>query len=62
MTINLRVVRRAKKVTQAELSEKSGVSISTITDIERGARDNIEITTLMRLAKALDCGLDDLVG
>lgn len=62
MTINLRVVRRAKEVTQAELSEKSGVSVSTITDIERGARDNIEITTLMRLAKALDCDLDDLVG
>lgn len=35
---NLTALRRAKKLTQLELSKRSGVSLSHISRVERGAR------------------------
>ena len=45
-------VRRWRLLTQAELSEKSGVSITTLSRLEHGQEANAR--TVRRLARALD--------
>jgi DNA-binding XRE family transcriptional regulator len=48
--------RRAKKLTQADLADKLGVQQSTIARIESG-KGNPGLTTLLRIAKALEVNL-----
>lgn len=62
MQIRLKAIRRAKEVTQKELGEMSGIHWTTISEIERGARVNVSVETLVKLSRALGCTLDDLVG
>ncbi len=54
--------RRDYKMTQGELSERSGVSRSYIAQVERGDVTNIGVEPLMALAKALDVSVAYLVG
>ncbi len=58
--MRLRELRKAKGLTQKALSEKSGVAREIIARAETG-KSEPEVGTLIRLAKALDCKLDDLV-
>lgn len=51
--LNVLFYRRAKGWTQQQLSAKSSVSRSRISDIERG-RETIKLETLMMLANALE--------
>ena len=51
--LNVLFYRRAKGWTQQQLSAKSSVSRSRISDIERG-REAIKLVTLMMLANALE--------
>ncbi len=57
----LREVRTKRLLTQDELSNKAGVSQSTIANIER---DNAEpqFRTIRKLAKALDIDPTELLG
>lgn len=55
---NLREIRVKKKVTQRELSERSGVTINTISGAERGL--NISEDTVAILAKALGVSVKKL--
>jgi len=48
--------RKARSLTQAKLSEKSGIDQSDISKIERGLT-NLSIDTLERLASAMGCEL-----
>ena len=52
----LRSMRRARGMTQTELSEVAGVSRSQISTIESG-RANPALSTVMRLLRSLDCTL-----
>ena len=54
--------RRRMKMgkTQKNLSEESGVSQQAISAIERGDNNNPGIHTARKLAKALECTVDDL--
>jgi transcriptional regulator with XRE-family HTH domain len=56
----LRTLRRARAMTQVELSEASGVAVSTIVDIERGKAEP-QIRTLRSLAAALNVSTERLV-
>lgn len=58
--MRLRELRQARKLTQQRLSEISGVAREIINRIETG-KSSPEVGTLIRLAKALECTLDDLV-
>ena len=58
--MKLRQVRTEKGLTQVELSRKSGVSRSKISQYESGQMFP-QIPTLLKLAKVLDCTLNDLV-
>lgn len=47
----LREWRLTRNLSQPELAQKSGVPVSTISDVERGAEP--KVTTAIRLARAL---------
>lgn len=47
-------VRRRRSLTQTELADKAGLSVEVVYKLEQGQRDGIRITTLHRLAQALN--------
>jgi transcriptional regulator with XRE-family HTH domain len=49
----LQSVRKRRGLTQAELAERSGVSVSLIRQIEQGQRDDTRLETARKLAAAL---------
>ncbi len=53
-------VRKAKGITQAELAERCGTTQQQIARIENGSVDP-RLSTLRRVADALDCELPDLL-
>ena len=59
--VRLRQVRQKRKLTQKQLAELSNVPQQTISAIESGERKNPGIVTLQKLAKALECTLDDML-
>ncbi|WP_280317326.1 helix-turn-helix domain-containing protein [Nocardia wallacei] len=62
-TIGDRIRRfRGRAMTQGQLAEQSGVSVSLIRALERNARTGASIASLQKLAKALDVDIADLVG
>ena len=52
--------REEMKMTQEELSEKSGVNRTTISAIENGKADQVLTGTLIALAKALETTVDKI--
>ncbi len=59
--LNIKQRREAKRWTQAELAEKSGiVTQAMISRIEKG-EDNAKIDTLRGIAAALGCSVVDLL-
>ncbi len=58
----LKELRKAHNWTQQKLAEKAGLSFNAITKIEQGAAEHPTLKTLIKLARALGIGLDELVG
>ena len=56
----LKDYRLKRKMTQAELAEKSGVSRTTIVYLERGSARVTKTDTLMKLATALNAGVKEI--
>lgn len=54
---NLRFMREKERMTVCELVEKSGISHTTINNIENGKAKNLELETVDRLANALGVDL-----
>lgn len=52
--------REELRMSQEELSEKSGVNRTTISAIETGKAENIMTGTLVALAKALETTVDKI--
>lgn len=60
---NLQKCRKAANMTQRELAEASGVSFRTLQDYDQG-RKPLELAaaiTVLRIAKALDVRVEDLI-
>jgi transcriptional regulator with XRE-family HTH domain len=57
---SLRELRRARRMSQAQLAELAGVTASAISQAERAAR-GLSLETLLRISGALGVTLDDLV-
>ena len=57
----LRELRQKREHTLKSLAELAGMSYVYISDMERGLRVP-SLTTIIRLAVALDCEVTDLVG
>ena len=57
---NLRLIRKAKGMTQIVLGEETGVSNRCIQMWEKGEREPA-LSNILSLAKALDVSLEDLI-
>ena len=55
----IKSLRKAKKITQADLSQAVGVTQGMISQIEQGIR-NVSMGTMEQLAKILGCSVDEL--
>ena len=60
MGYKIKEVRDARKMTQEELAEKSGVSRGTISALENGSVRTTTTKTLFKLAKALGTSVDQI--
>lgn len=60
MRYTIKDIRQKHKMTQEELSKKSGVSRAIISGLESGERVVTSTETLSRLAKALESKVSDL--
>lgn len=59
---NLQKIMNNQNITDQELSDKSGVHFNTIRLIRSGVFKQPRITTLRKLAKALNCTAKDIGG
>lgn len=59
---SLRTLRRERGLTQETLAELSGVSVDLIAKLEQGRRSSARVTSLMKLANALDVEIGALTG
>jgi transcriptional regulator with XRE-family HTH domain len=57
----MRELREAADLTQAQASARAKMSVSRWSDIESGARTNVTVETMGRVAKALGCNARDLL-
>ncbi|SDT25684.1 XRE family transcriptional regulator [Pseudomonas fuscovaginae UPB0736] len=60
VSLNVRRLRHEAQLSQAALSEKSGVSRRMLVAIEAGEK-NVSLSTLDRVAEALDVAFSDLI-
>jgi transcriptional regulator with XRE-family HTH domain len=60
MGYKIKEVRESRKMTQEELSEKSGVSRSTIWALENGSMRTTTTKTLLKIAIALGVTVDQI--
>ena len=60
MGYNIKEVREERRMTQEELSAKSGVSRAIISGLESGKITSTTIKTLAKLAAALDTTIDNI--
>lgn len=59
--IRLKELRVEKKISVRELSRFTGLSTSTLSEIENGKCINPTCITLIKLTKGLNCKFEDLV-
>lgn len=54
--------KKRKGLTNAQLAEMTGITISTIDKITSGNNTNPKLRTIEALCEALDCSLNDVIG
>ena len=62
MKIKLLKYREQKNLTLAALSEMTGLGTGRLSEIETGRTSDPRISTLIKIADALDVTLDELMG
>ena len=58
---NIKKIRRKKGLSQDKLAKMADVTLTTLVKLESGANDNPTIKTLVKIAKALNVKVDDLI-
>lgn len=61
MKIKLEQIRKQRKMSQLQLSKKTGIARSYISEIENGIYKNVGAEIICKLAKALNCTPNDLI-
>jgi len=59
---NLAKIRKQKGWSQEKLAHEAGISYNTLIKIERNGIKNPKIETVIKLAKALNVSIEDMVG
>lgn len=59
--IHLSTLMGAKRITQSELSKKTGIRPNTINELYHELADRIRFDHLEVICKALDCKLEELL-
>ena len=61
--MNLKTLRELKGISRKDLAELTGVSFRSIQDYEQGHKElcSAKAETLLKMAKALDCSMEDLI-
>lgn len=59
--VRVEELRKERGLSKSKLSKLSGLGRSTITEIETGSRENPTCITLIKLSKALNCAIDELI-
>lgn len=57
----LNTIKNSKNFTNAKISELTGIKLSTVEKIFSGTNKNPTLDTLKKIAKALDCSIDDFI-
>lgn len=57
----IRQLREQKEINRAQLSRLSGVPLRTLEEWEAGRRKPRDVYQLAKVAKALDCLIEDLI-
>lgn len=60
MELNIKRVRERRKITQAELARMSGISRTTINQLENNRKESTSTKTLLNIARALNTTVDEL--
>ncbi len=55
---NLSRMRKKQGLTQEELARRSGLATATISKLEEGKSTDPKMSTVLKLAMALECSLD----
>ena len=58
---NLKLIRKQKGLSLEKISKLADLSLNTVVKIESGMNQNPTISTLTKLANALQVGVDDLI-
>lgn len=58
---NIKKIIKEKKVSKSVLVMKTGLDYHTISKIENGATSDPRINTVIKLVRALEISLDDLI-
>ena len=57
LRLELAEMRKDKGLTQSQVAERSGLSKSTISNIECGEEKGVTLNSIMKYARAIDCSL-----
>lgn len=59
----LQLRRQGAGMSQSELAKKADMSVRTLQALEVGARniDKVSVLTALKLARALDCNIEDIL-
>ena len=60
MAYRVKELRKEKKMTQVQLAEKANVARGIIVRLESGKNFSTNISTLQKLADALECRVDEI--
>lgn len=60
MKLMLKEQRKKKGLTQTELAEAADILQYRVSEYERGKHNDMMLSTAVKIAKALDCKLEDL--
>ena len=55
-------VREVRRLSQQDLAQRTGLKVQNISRLEKGHRVHVRSDTLLRLAEALRCSADYLIG
>ena len=61
MKLKIKELRKQKKISQKDLSEKTGISKRMLSDYENGITD-VSLSKLQNIASILNCAVSELIG